>query len=516
MSERKRTAVELALVCAVGAALYVPAMWTRDLWPPLEDLYAEVSHEIVTSGDWLTLHQNSGPYYNKPPVFFWLEAASIKAFGMHAAAARLPSALLGIGTLVLCYLIAKRLGISPLISSLVLATSWEFFTACHRATIDITLTFFILLAFWLYLLSAGAVRFGWAYFAGAALAAGAGLLTKGPVALLVLICAAFPYFLWRGEWRAALHWKWIAGLLVAAAVGLAWLLPAAQHQGPALIKELIYGQVLSRMTPSFERTGPFYYYLANFPVMFLPWFVYFPMAAWHAWKERDGGAFRALLWFGTAFVAFSLCPPKWSRYILPLYPAAAMMVAAYLSRKDSWAGLFALGALGAGSIGVIVVLSLRGAAGYGVAFGLPVLACSVAGFILWRRLGYRAVIAVTVAAFVLFPLTLYPYRNASMSARPLAMFLKSEGAPPGKIVWFQRYEPSVAFYLGYTQMPFADEMSSLSDYPGAWVIAREQEAEMKPEVFGQATPVAQFEFERQQHYVYKVPPAPSPAPGGPL
>jgi len=493
---------ELLAVCMAGLVLFGPALWNRDLWSPLETLYGEVAREIVSSGDWLTMHQNGAGYYNKPPVHFWLAAAAIKVFGVTAAAVRLPSVLAGTSCLLLCYLIARRLGIDPLISSLVLATNWEFFTASQRATLDVTLTFFILLSFYLYIISDGSPR-GGLCFLGAAVAAGLAVLTKGPVALLILACGIFPYLLVRRQWCEVFHWKWIVMLAVVAAVALGWFIPACNRQG-RLYGELMNGQVLSRMGSGWKRSGPFYYYLANFPGMFLPWFVYFPFAVVHLWKRRTERPFEVFLWFATGFVAFSCFPPKWSRYIIPLYPAAAMMVASYLSTRDSWAGLLSLAAFPVLAIGAAVAVGIKsGAPLYGFSFGVPVFLISVAGFHRWRKLGYKVLGGVAFASLFIFSVTLYPWDNTRRSPKPVARFLQEMDARPSDILWYPAVDPGVAFYLGYAPMPETDSAQSAAGRPVTWVIARDDTAKAEPEAFARLKLVKSFPFHKNEFLVFR-------------
>ena len=443
-------------MCIVGAVLFSPGLWNRDLWHPLEPRYAQAAHEMVANNNWLTLTLNGAPYYNKPPVFFWLEAVCIKAFGLQTASVRLPSLLLGIGGLVLCYLIARRLGINPLISSLVLATSWAYVTTCQRTTIDITLSFLILLAFHFYLLSTEAGRRGWVYFVAAMLVAGVSVLTKGPVALLVLGCALLPHLVWQRKWREVFHWKWLAGFLLIACVGLPWILLIARREGGEFINIMIGREVVSRLGAGWTRPKSFFLYFLGFPRGFMPWFFYFPLAVVAACKRRDEQAFRVFLWFATAFAVFTLIPAKSNRYIIPLYPAAAMVVGAYLSRKVTWA---------------------------------------------WKNLGFKALVAATAAACLVWSVTYPPHRNKVKSPKPLAMFLKAQGAAQDDVVWLDPCEQGVSYYAGYSQVRSEPELSSLEQYPGAWIIASTNNV---PKLLEKLEPVRRFRIGRKQYLVFKL------------
>jgi len=507
----RRTALEVAFVCLVGAALFMPAMWAFDLRHPLEPQYAQTAHEIVAGGDWLVLHRNGEPYYNKPPLFFWLEALGIKAFGLRTVAVRLPSAALGIGSLVLCYLTAGLMGAAPLASSLVLATSWGYVTAAQRVSIDATLSFLILLALYLYMRSDHGGTARWAWFAGAALAAAAAVMAKGPVALLILVCAVFPYLIWRRRWAEVLHWKWAVAFLVVAAISVGWLVAVGRREGPAFYKRILGTELISRMDTDWEEKSPFYRYVLTFPTEFLPWVLYLPAALTLVWKRRNERFFQALLWLAAGFIALTLMPAKMERYLVPLCPPAAIVVGAYLAHRDCWAGLVGLAAYAVTAAGVIVGALVKGgdATGPGLALGIAVLAASCSGLLLWRRFGFRALVAVAAVGVVAYTLTVQPYRDNARSPKPMAAFLKAQGATADQVVWFRDYDAGVAFYAGFPRMRRVNELASLHDYSGSYVIARAGEAARTPEVFRQARAVGTFRIGSATYLVFKTPLGPA-------
>ena len=451
----RRTTIGLLSVCIIGVALFAPGLWSHDVWHPLEPMYAQIAHEIVASGNWLTLRCNGEPYYNKPPVFFWLEAISIKAFGLRTISVRLPSFVLGVGSLVLCYFIARRLSINPVMSSLILATSWGFARAAQRTTLDGTLTFLLLLAFYLYLVSDEAKRCGWAYSIGALFAACVAVMVKGPVALLFLACAIFPFLIWRRQWRRVLHWKWLVAILVIGGVAGTWLVALSRLEGDQFIKTLLGREVASRLGGSWERAKPIYHYVIAFPRDFLPWSIFFPMAAAYAWKRRDEKAFQLLLSFATVFVILTLVPARSNRYIIPLYPVAAMIVAAYFSADEGRA---------------------------------------------WRVKWFKALVGVTAVGILVYSLTYYPDRNPRKSPKPLAMFLKARGATAEDILWYRGYEEGVAFYAGFPHMRVAGDVDSLEQHPHKWLIVRDEHVQ---DLVDASEPVRRFRIGRKRYQVFR-------------
>jgi 4-amino-4-deoxy-L-arabinose transferase-like glycosyltransferase len=506
-SPAKRPAVELALVCLAVVAIFVPGLWNRDLWHPLEPAYAQIAYEMVASGNWLDLTRNGEPYYNKPPLIFWLEGLAIEAFGRHTASVRLPSMVFGMGTLLLTYLIARHFGINPLISSLVLASSWAYSLTCQQATIDVTLCFLILLAFYLYLQSGEPGRRSWTWGVGAALAVALAVLAKGPVALLCVACAVLPYAVWRRRWKEIVHWKWLAGGLIVAAIAVTWLLVMRRHEGAAFYKVVFGRELGGNFDPESKAARSLLYYLADFPSGFVPWILYFPAAVVLAWERRNESVLQVLLWFATTLVAFSLVPAKAGRYIVPLFPAAALLVGAYLTDRDSRLGLVALWGYAALAVGVVVgsAVAIPAALPYSAAFGAFVLAFAVLGLILWPRIGSRALVMVAMAALFALSTTLIPYRNQTKSPRPMARFLNSQGAKQEDIVWVCSYEAGVAFYGGYTKMTRVTELDSLEAYPHAFVIAEPDYVKEHSTAFGTARLLGRFQIGTPYYLVFKTP-----------
>jgi len=494
---------ELLAVCVFGAVVFLPGLWSRDLWHPLEPRYAQVAHEIVTRGDWVVLHLNGEPYYNKPPLLFWLAALSIKALGRYTLAVRLPVLLFGVGCLIACYLVALSLGVNPVLASLVLGTSMRFVWAAQRVTTDVILTFFVLMAFYLYLRSTQQAKRWWLYFGASSLALGFALLTKGPVALLMLACAIVPYLVWQRNWKELLHWKWLAGLAIASLPVMAWLVPVVLLKGRCVIDIALWREVIAR-AGGYEARGGIHYYLRSLPGEFLPWVVYLPFALIYV-CQRPGrsGAFRLVLWLAAALLVFSLLPAKADRYLIPLLPPAAITVAAYLDERDHWIGRVLLALLLAASVGLAVCAARRPAMlPWALGLAVPVGLASLAGWILWRRMGYRAVLGAAVIGLVAYPLTYGADADTRKSPVLLAGFLQSTGAPAARIIWVGGYEAGVAFHAGFAEMPCVDAIGSLDEYPASWLAVLGSVVQASPEVYAGAEPVREFTIARATYYVY--------------
>jgi 4-amino-4-deoxy-L-arabinose transferase-like glycosyltransferase len=338
----------------------------RPLTPVDETRYATVAWEMWQTGDWLSLRMNGAPYGDKPPLLFWLVNLGWWVFGPNEWWPRLMTGLFALGALALVVTLVRRLapGRDDLAAMSVLVSGsslyWMGFTGALM--FDLMLTFFVLL---------GVLGVAWAGAGGGlrawlltGLAMGLGILTKGPVALLHVLPLALLAPWWRrgagGPADAAgARWgAWYGGIalavLVAAAVALAWALPAAMAGGEAYRREIFWNQSADRIATTNHHLRPFWFYAAMLPVLLLPWL--FLPAAWRGISAlaRSGpspGVRFALAWLVPVFLAFSAFRGKQVQYLLPEVPAIAFLLASgvmaaggRLRRLDAWtvAGLYAV------------------------------------------------------------------------------------------------------------------------------------------------------------------------------
>jgi 4-amino-4-deoxy-L-arabinose transferase-like glycosyltransferase len=309
-----------------------------ELWNPDEPRYAQVAREMRDTGEWILPHLNSEIYPDKPPLFFWLIAFfSFFTGGVTEVSARLPSALAAVGCIFLTYFIGKRLfdARAGFIATLVLLTSVEFFWLGRRANIDMTLTLFILLTLTFFYLGLEEKKRSRSFYLTPFLFMGLGVLTKGPVGFILPSLIIFSYL---AVTRNLKHLKKLEipwGMLLFAGIVLAWLIPACIRGGEAYTNEILFTQNVDRFFDAWNHERPFYYYLYTFPEGFIPWVILLPGAfLWGFSKENqeDRPKFNfPLCWFLTIFIFFSLSTSKRNLYLLPLYPAASILIGNFLS-----------------------------------------------------------------------------------------------------------------------------------------------------------------------------------------
>jgi len=312
------------LLFLAGAAFFLPAIATRDVWQPLETRYAAVAREMAETGDWLIPRINGEPYQDKPPLFPWLAAALWK-IGIRAQGVRVVSALAAAATLVVLAAMA-RLWFSrraAWLAAAILATTPEFGWLGRFGELDVTLTFFTTLA--VYGWFAGGRRVALFY-----LGIGLAVMVKGPPGVLVPVVAVIAGHLARvppPSPRAPFHPAW--GVVVAVLPVACWLVPAVMKAGPSYARELIGHHMFGRVVDSWQHPQPFYFYVNEASANFLPWLPLAIPAGVRAWRRRfdECPSLMLLLWFLFGLVAFSAVSGKRIAYILPLAPAFALLVA---------------------------------------------------------------------------------------------------------------------------------------------------------------------------------------------
>lgn len=320
----------IALFFVAAAVLFTAPLFTKDLWTPDEPRYAEVSREMMVSGDYLVPRLNGNHYDEKPPLQFWFIAlASYPAGGVNGLTARVPTVISAVVVLWLTFLLARRMydDQTALWSVFVLATTFRFWWLAHVGQLDMLLTActtLSLYAIWRWHETASA-RWFIVYYTGIAL----GLLTKGPPALVVAALGALA-FRWRDQRGKQLAF-W-AGIPLTLVPVLIWFLLAHSGRSSGVSGELeatVSRQIVGRLFDGLSHAEPPWYYLENLPLDLFPWFFFLPWVVYFVWRERrEGPAMRLLLsWIVPALVFFHLAAGKRELYLLPLYPAYSVLAA---------------------------------------------------------------------------------------------------------------------------------------------------------------------------------------------
>jgi 4-amino-4-deoxy-L-arabinose transferase-like glycosyltransferase len=442
-----------ALLAALTAALTLPNLGASSLWDMDEALNAEAAREMLEAGNWVVPTFNFQLRTAKPALLYWLQMLAYQAFGVSEFSARLPSALAGAVAVLCTYEIGRKLfdARTGLLGGVILASVVQFGLLAHASTPDALLLASVVFTFMAFALSDGC-RSGWAWL-GVGAGTGLAIMAKGPAGLVLPTAVVWATLIWDGNWRRLLSRGVLGGVVVFALVGLPWYVLIGLETHGEFIRAFLGHDNVNRFRSALEgHSGPPYYYPAVLLVGFAPWSVFLGPTVWYAGRElwrdltprppslrgkgeqkgrsagdlaeapgagsrvppfppREGGRgvrchnplspYRFLTcWVLAYLVCFSLAATKLPNYVMPLYPALALLTARYLERwrtgllrPPGWL-------IGASVAGLLLV-------GVGVGVGLAVAGGAVevpalrgrtlAGLGRWAALGAVPVVAAAVA-----------------------------------------------------------------------------------------------------------------------
>jgi 4-amino-4-deoxy-L-arabinose transferase-like glycosyltransferase len=401
------------LLVAVSAALFLVNLGGASLWDVDEGRNSTAAAEILASGNWITPTFNGVLRVDKPALLYWLQVGAYRLFGINEFAARLPSALAALATVLLCYELGRLL-FSPgtgVLAALVVASTPMFCAAARFANPDALLNFTTVLT--LYFFRAGyprqeggqPARGRWFWFVSMGISMGLGVLAKGPVGMVLPLAITCLVLFWNRQLRLFVNPGFLLGIVVFCLVALPWyVFVAIETKGEFLrgfLMEHNFGRALHTME---NHSGSIFYYPIVLMVGFAPWSFFFGLAGWYAgwslicrprgsWKgpweravdrpdadpagtdprpqERTLQAvepYRLLFcWIIVYLGAFSVVATKLPNYILPVYVPTALLIGRFLDRWRSgavrppaWALHITLGGIALAGLAVVFGLLLAG------------------------------------------------------------------------------------------------------------------------------------------------------------
>ena len=316
-------------VCFVCLAVLFVNLGSADFFEPDEGRNAEKAREILVLNDWVTPHENFLPVLDKPMFFYWLVAFSYKIFGITEWSARLPATVFALGCLLLVYRFARQWWGSweAMWSVLILLTSVEFFLLARIVRSDMTLTFCVTLALCSFYSAIHAenektkklhclLMYG---------ALGAGTLVKGLIGLIIPGMVFFVYLLGRDKWSMLRRLHLLPGALLFLVMVTPWYLWAGVRN-PGYLRYFFWEEHFTRyLTDEFNRTQSWFYFLFVIAVGFFPWTLLLPLVVKDSWRKIDDKNVFLILWAILPLLFFSLSNSKLPHYVLPMYPALAIL-----------------------------------------------------------------------------------------------------------------------------------------------------------------------------------------------
>ncbi len=476
----------------------------RKLIRPDEGRYAEIPREMVASGDWTTPRLNELKYFEKPPLQYWATAVAYEVFGEHQWTSRLWAALTGFFGILLTWFAGTRLfgREAGAYAALLLGSSTLYALMSHVNTLDMGVTFFISLGIFSLLLAQkeeqAASRRNWMLLAWAAMALA--VLSKGLMGLILPGAALFLYSVFNRDINVWKRMHWLGGIALFLLIAAPWFVLVIKANPEFFDRFFIYEHYTRFTTKVHGRYQPWYYFVPVLLMGMLPWTVLMFDALLRTWrggvqKAREFSPERFLLvWAVFIYVFFSVSGSKLPSYLLPMFPALALLmgkqIAAMDARRLFWFIVPVLPLL-------LVMLGLAPFADrladtplqlqmYGeysswlvVAMVMWVLGVSVGLWLLWRASKSAAVVVLALSSLLSVQVGLSGYNTI---ARERSSYLMAEAIAPkikpdAPFYSVYCYEQTLPFYLKrtFTLVDFQDEMDfGIKQEPERWVPNVEQ------------------------------------------
>jgi len=519
--------IALPIILSIGIMLFLVNLGGAPLYTKGEPREAVTVFDIVHGGGVILPMRAGVEIPSKPLLMHWLAAvASLIAGGVSAWTVRLPSATFAIAGMIVTYLYVRKMfeARGALFSAIMLGTAFQYMQAGTGTRVDMTLTFYMTVAFFEFIEIAESLseRTTLLY-----LAIAFAVLTKGPIgaALPALVALVWIALTWR--WSVIRRLQLLGGAIIVGVIGGGWYLAAIVSGGTAFVHKQILGENLYRLIghPGFNHghAHPFYYEEGALLAGFLPWTLLAILAAVQAVRHPrriDARLGYLLTWFLVVLIFYNLPQSKRGVYLLALYPALATIVALFISdaishreaiaRPLRWLALFA-GAFfvlaGASGIMGLALLYVAPSAIHWILFQCEILlnqlpaalvisahqnrllsivlplAAAAAGIYLLRvqprmEKVFFAITAGFVAIVLAVNLVVEPAVANTLSLKPFALAtMKLAGASP--VGYWGSLDYDFAFYSGRniqfvtkpdTQMDFV--VSSEDDFKLMWPVTR--------------------------------------------
>jgi 4-amino-4-deoxy-L-arabinose transferase-like glycosyltransferase len=473
--------IGLAVLCGVA---FFYGLGRLPFIGPDEPRYAEVARAMYVSGDWITPRLGDIHWFEKPALTYWLSVIGYQIFGLSEFGARFGVALVASFGALLLFFFGQRVHSARwgYLSAAVLITCGLWPGFARGATFDLPLAVAMELALLSFFLwsskeaQTGKHRYWWVF----CLALGLAVLAKGLIGIVLPLAIIAPYLLLTRQWRIVLQPRLlIGGALVFLATTAIWYAPMFWRHGREFIDEFFIAHHFQRyLSNKYRHPQPFYF----FPVVALlgsfPWSFHFVASAWRAvqgWRTLGQDHLRLFLWLWAIvpILFFSFSGSKLPGYILPIFPAVALLVGGELERW--WAVVKST------SLSLLIVLTAIFiiAAGVGTAIigqrelGIaPRSAWLLAGVAIVVTLIYLGALVLRGGrtATLLLPFGLaaliiaaahlvFPALGRRESLRDLSLVAINAALPGERLVFYVNHDQGVNFYA--TRLPLRDTRSEL-------------------------------------------------------
>ena len=516
---------KILLLVIIYALLWFGTLDYRHLIPSDEGRYAEIAREMLVTGDWVTPRYNGYKYFEKPPLQAWATAAAFQMFGIGEWQARLWTALTGFFTILLIGFTGARIynARAGWLAAAVLASSPMWVISGHFNSLDMGLSAFLVAALCSLLLAQTSQNkhscrnWMWACWAFMGLAT----LSKGVIGVAIPAMVFIAYSISTWDWKIWTRLRIFSGSILFLAITAPWFVLVSQRN-PGFLEFFFIHEHLQRFTQdAHSRTGPIYYFVPLLLVGILPWFLQIPGAVIEAWRERRrefSAGWLLVCWFVVIFAFFSVSRSKLPGYIIPIFPALALLIGnrldQLLGHTNSMTLAWKLQALGFALLGCVGFFFLDAIGkqarpdeiesyaqyAYWVISALLVLIIFSA-FAAWQsaRNGIQSIVSFACGFFLCAIIAGTGHETLGRAVSGIDLVERVKASVPAKINFYsvRLLDHTVPFYLGRAMImvEYPDELEfGVNQEPALWMptldafIARWQEdqtayALMVPEQF---------------------------------
>ena len=324
---------KILLLVIIYGLIWFGTLNYRHLIPSDEGRYAEIAREMLVTGDWVTPRYNGYKYFEKPPLQAWATAATFQVFGIGDWQARLWTALTGFLTILAIGFTGSRLynARAGWLAAVVLASSPMWIISGHFNSLDMGLSAFLVAALCSLLLAQhsqskmGCRNWMWVCWIFMALAT----LSKGLIGAAIPAMVFIAYSISAWDWKIWTRLRLFSGTMIFLAITAPWFVLVALRN-PEFLEFFFIHEHLQRFTQdAHSRTGPIYYFVPLLFIGLLPWVLHIPGSILQAWNERRrefSSGWLLVCWSVMIFAFFSVSHSKLPGYIIPIFPALALLI----------------------------------------------------------------------------------------------------------------------------------------------------------------------------------------------
>jgi 4-amino-4-deoxy-L-arabinose transferase-like glycosyltransferase len=466
---------DLFLLAVVAGALFSFMLGNRALSVPDEARYTEIPREMVVTGDYLTPRLNGVKYFEKPVLFYWLEALSIKLFGLRECTLRLwPATFALFGCLAVAVAGARLYGrLSGMLAAAVLATSPLYYALGRAIILDMPVSVLLTIALLSFLIGTheppGVKRrlSMWSFYAFSALA----VLTKGLIGILIPGMVIGAWIVLMNEWRTLKTMYLPTGTALFLLIAAPWHIMVGRANPEFFHFYFIQEHVLRYLTKMHGRYQPAWFFIPIVLLGLFPWSAFLVQAIRYnlpsTWRERyeHRDAVFLVLWAGIVFLFFSASSSKLVPYILPVFPPLSLLIGRHYA--DFWRRSDVPG-IRMGYMVLLTAVSVLFVALFIASVFLPTtdriremlgiwrivlpLTLAIGAAASWglahsRRHRFAFIALVVTSALFLIEVNAAAPRMETKSVKNLAVTLKALLKPEDEVAVFRNYYQDLPVYL---------------------------------------------------------------------